>query len=45
MSFDLALWIAAFVCFILATFIGDRIPRVSLVPLGLALASLTFIVS
>ena len=45
MSIDLVLWILAFVCFAIAAFIGDRVPaRVSLVPLGLAFASLTFLI-
>lgn len=45
MSIDLLLWILAFVCFVIAAFVGDRIPaRVSLVPLGLAFASLTFLI-
>jgi hypothetical protein len=44
MSLDLLLWILAIVCFFIATFAGDRISsRVDLVPLGLALASLTFV--
>lgn len=37
------LWILAFVCFAIAAFLGDRFPRVGLVPLGLAFASLTFL--
>lgn len=46
MSLDLVLWIVAFVCFVIAAFAGDRISaRVGLVPLGLAFASLTFILS
>lgn len=44
MSLDLVLWILAFVCFAIAAVLGDRVPRVELVPLGLALATLTFIV-
>jgi hypothetical protein len=42
--FDLILWIFAFVCFLIAAFIGDRLPRVDLVALGLALGALTFII-
>jgi hypothetical protein len=45
MSIDLILWILAFVCFAIAAAVGDRFTRVGLVPLGLALASLTFIIS
>ena len=44
MSIDLLLWIIAFVCFLIAAFIGDRLTRVDLVPLGLAAAALTFII-
>lgn len=45
MSLDLVLWIVAFVCFIIATFAGDRLAgRVDLVPFGLAAAALTFII-
>jgi hypothetical protein len=44
MSLDLVLWIAAFICFVVAAVAGDRITRVDLVPLGLALGALTFIV-
>jgi len=45
MSIDLLLWILAFVCFVIATFVGDQFPpRVRLVPLGLAFASLTFLI-
>jgi hypothetical protein len=44
MSLDLVLLILALVCFVVAAFGGERLPRVGLVPLGLALATLTFIV-
>lgn len=45
MSIDQILWILAFVCFVIAAAVGDRIlTRVSLVPLGLAFASLTFLI-
>lgn len=43
-SFDLVLWVLAFVCFLVATFVGDRIgPRFNLIAAGLALGALTFI--
>jgi hypothetical protein len=42
-SWDLIFWIFAFVCFVIATFIGDRLPRVNLIALGLAFGALTFI--
>jgi hypothetical protein len=45
MSIDLILWILAFICFAIAAFAGDRFTRVGLVPLGLALGSLTFIIN
>jgi hypothetical protein len=42
---DLVLWIAAFVCFLIAAFVGERLTaRVDLIALGLAAASLTFII-
>lgn len=45
MSIDLLLWILAFVCFVIAAFVTERLAaRVDLVALGLALASLTFII-
>ena len=44
MSIDLLLWILALVSFIIAAFVSDGFSRVRLVPLGLALASLTFII-
>ena len=45
MSIDLILWIAAIVCWLIAAFAGDRVgTRVGLVPLGLALAGITFVV-
>lgn len=45
MSLDLVLWIVAFVCFVIATFAGNSLAgRVDLVPLGLAAATLTFII-
>lgn len=41
---DLILWVFAFVCFLIAAFVGDRIPaRVNLIALGLAAGALTFI--
>jgi hypothetical protein len=42
---DLLLWILAFVFFVIAAFVGDRFAaRVDLIALGLASASLTFII-
>jgi hypothetical protein len=42
---DLVLWIVAFVCFLIAAFVGERLAaRVDLIALGLAAASLTFII-
>jgi hypothetical protein len=44
MNLDLIFWIFAFVCFVIAALIGDRIPpRFSLIALGLAFGALTFI--
>lgn len=41
---DLILWVFAFVCFLIAAFVGTRIPAsVNLVALGLAAGALTFI--
>lgn len=45
MNIDLILWILAFVCFAIAAFGPGRWTRVDLVALGLALGSLTFIIS
>lgn len=42
-SLDLVFWIFAFVCFALAAVVGNRIPYVNLVALGLAFGALTFI--
>lgn len=45
MNIDLVLWILAFVLFLIAGFIGDRIPpRFNLIAFGLAAAALTYIV-
>lgn len=45
MSIDLLLWILAFVCFVIAAFVGNRLTdRVDLIALGLAFGSLTFII-
>jgi hypothetical protein len=44
MTLDLALWIAAVVCWGLAAFVQETFGRVNMTALGLALAGLTFIV-